>query len=128
MITLVRLNFQVCVGVDPASERGFNWCCELGRAGPLAVPSLQVAPRPVTVAQLKRFVFEEQVGSCLGQSGAGVWLARRQQPCECWEAIPWRAGQARLACHSALPRCHARRSTLDTLSFSLPSSVGLPPA
>ena len=52
----------MCLGIDPAAERGFNWCCELGRAGPLAVPGLLVACQPVTVAQFKRFVFEEQVG------------------------------------------------------------------
>lgn len=50
------------IGTDPATERGFNWCCELGRAGPLAVPGLLLAPRPVAVAQFRSFVFEEQGG------------------------------------------------------------------
>lgn len=53
---------QVFIGIDPAAERGFNWCCELGRAGPLAVPGLLLGPRPVNVAQFRRFV--EQVGKC----------------------------------------------------------------
>ncbi|KAL4443671.1 hypothetical protein ABPG75_011408 [Micractinium tetrahymenae] len=51
---------EVFLGVDPASERGFLWDCELGRQGPLGVPGLDVGAAPVTVAQFRRLVFQDK--------------------------------------------------------------------
>ncbi|KAL4447235.1 hypothetical protein ABPG77_007268 [Micractinium sp. CCAP 211/92] len=51
---------EVSLGVPPASERGFLWDCEVGRQGPVQVEGLRVGAGPVTVAQFRRFVFEDQ--------------------------------------------------------------------
>lgn len=71
---------QVSLGVPPASERGFLWDCELGRQGPVQVEGLRVGAGPVTVAQFRRFVFEDQV--------RGGWVGGSCRPC--WSQLPLR--------------------------------------
>lgn len=55
---------------------GFRWDCELGQLGPLAVGGFSVAAAPVTVAEFRRFVFEEQV--------CGEWEAGLRESSPAW--------------------------------------------
>lgn len=54
---------QVTLGIDLEEVKGcYVWDNESGTAGPLTVFEMEVAQQPVTVAQFREFVLQDQVG------------------------------------------------------------------